>query len=106
MRFGLILGGLVGSVVVGVLFWLAVYGLVQLGRPMPVAVGPGVAALPAPLPAALTQPAAAALPGPGQIQAQTPATPTSRASTTQLVAICKKNQPRDWPLFTSNASRS
>ena len=41
MRPGYIIGGLIGAVVIGVTFWLALYGLVQISRPMPMMAGPG-----------------------------------------------------------------
>src|SRR5712691_11335814 len=55
MRPGVIFAGIVGSVVIGIVFWLALFGLVQLNRPMPMQMpmGPGVMPAPAPQPAAL-----------------------------------------------------
>jgi plastocyanin len=75
MRPGLLVAGLVGSIVIGGTFWLALFGFVQLNRPAPV-VGPGVAALPAP---------AIALQPTPQAKAQAPAT-AGQAQPVKIVA--------------------
>ena len=67
MRAGIVLAGLFGSVVIGVMFWLAIFGFVQLSRPGAVVTAPGVAVAPAP---GVSVPAA---PAQTQGQAQAPA---------------------------------
>lgn len=62
MRLGVIVASIAGAIVIGVTFWLAMFGFLQLTRPAPVAVGPGVAVAPAP---AVSAPAA-----PGQTSGQ------------------------------------
>src|SRR6266542_3928697 len=66
MRLSVIFAGIVGSVVIGIMFWLALFGLVQLNRPMPMQMPMGPAIMPAPA----AQPAApaAARAAPGQAQ--------------------------------------
>ena len=81
MRPGVIVAGLIGSVLIGVTFWLALFGLVQLNRPAPMPMGPGVAVAPAPAPPA---PAQAQAP-PAPAQAQAPAAP-GQAQQIKLVA--------------------
>ena len=71
MRFGMLVGGVVGAVTLGVMFWLAMYGLVQMGRPMSVATSPGFAVAQAPVPGAIARPGAVT--APGQQQAAAPA---------------------------------
>src|SRR6266581_1087225 len=48
MRTGTVFFGAIGAIVIGVIFWLALFGVVQLNRPASVAVGPGAALAPAP----------------------------------------------------------
>src|SRR5947199_146195 len=48
MRTGTVFLGALGAIVIGVIFWLALFGVVQLNRPAGVAVGPGVTLAPAP----------------------------------------------------------
>src|SRR5919202_52700 len=55
MRAGIVLAGLFGSAVIGVMFWLAIFGFVQLSRPGAVVSAPGVAVAPAPRPAGGSQ---------------------------------------------------
>jgi nitrite reductase (NO-forming) len=80
MRIGVIFGGLVGAVIIGVMFWMALFGFVQLSRttPAPVAGGPGLALAPAP---------ALQLSPPGQAQTQPPAAaPVAQSGSIKVVA--------------------
>ena len=64
MRPAYLIGGLIGSIVIGVTFWLAFYGAVQLSRPVPIVSGPGVAVAPAPVVVLPARPSSAAAPAP------------------------------------------
>ena len=78
MRIGTVVAGLVGSVAIGVVFWLALFGFVHLNRPVPNVVGPGVVVAPGagvpgapvavPAPARSQGQASASAAGPGQIK--------------------------------------
>jgi nitrite reductase (NO-forming) len=62
MRPGYLVGGLIGSIVIGVTFWLALYGAIQLNRPVPIVSGPSVAMAPAPAVALPAKSTTAAVP--------------------------------------------
>jgi hypothetical protein len=64
MRPGYLVGGLIGSIVIGVTFWLALYGAVQLNRSVPIVSGPSVAVAPVPAVVLPAKPATAAAPAP------------------------------------------